>query len=158
MLSGNVLQFSEEHAGPSRSQPVAPPPETRGIFVPRAAVSRPRAAILSLSILAFTLDLSISHYLEIPLDSISLTEALPLFMCTVGFDKPLHLANAVPNPPHLLSPVTVTHALTLFSCKKKCVLLIFGSQPKHCSHASLRPPWRSLTRQSTLLVRHSNHE
>jgi hypothetical protein len=95
------------------------------IFVPRAAGSRPRAAILSLSILAFTLDLSISHYLEIHWDSISLTEALPLFMCTVCFDKPLHLANAVPNPPHLLSPITVTHALTLFSCKKKRVLLIF---------------------------------
>lgn len=45
MLSGNVLQFSEEHAGPSRSQPVAPPPETRGMFVPRAAGSRPRAGL-----------------------------------------------------------------------------------------------------------------
>ncbi|KAG1772332.1 hypothetical protein EDD22DRAFT_429843 [Suillus occidentalis] len=45
MLSGNVLQFSEEHAGPSRGQPVAPPPETRGMFVPRAAGSRPRAGL-----------------------------------------------------------------------------------------------------------------
>lgn len=45
MLNGNVLQFSEEHAGPSRSQPVAPPPETRGMFVPRAAGSRPRAGL-----------------------------------------------------------------------------------------------------------------
>ncbi|KAG2740431.1 hypothetical protein P692DRAFT_20880931 [Suillus brevipes Sb2] len=102
MLSGNGLQFSEENAGPSRSQPVAPPPETRGMFVPRAAGSRPRAAILSSSILAFTLDLPISHYLEIPLNPISLTEALPLFVCTVGFDKPFHLADAVPNHPSLV--------------------------------------------------------
>jgi hydroxymethylglutaryl-CoA reductase (NADPH) len=62
-------------------------------------------AILSSSILAFMLALPISHYLEIPLDPISLTEALPFFVCTVGFDKPLRLAAAVFNHPHLLSPV-----------------------------------------------------
>jgi hypothetical protein len=45
MLGGNVLQFSEEHVGPSRSRPAAPPPETRGMFVPRAAGSRPRAGL-----------------------------------------------------------------------------------------------------------------
>lgn len=62
-------------------------------------------AILSSSILAFMLALPISHYLEIPLDPISLTEALPFFVCTVGFDKPLRLAAAVFNHPHLSSPV-----------------------------------------------------
>lgn len=62
-------------------------------------------AILSSSILAFMLALPISHYLEIPLDPISLTEALPFLVCTVGFDKPLRLAAAVFNHPHLLSPV-----------------------------------------------------
>lgn len=45
ILDGNVLQFSEEYAGPSRGQPAAPPPETRGMFVPRAAGSRPRAGL-----------------------------------------------------------------------------------------------------------------
>ncbi|KAG2130606.1 hydroxymethylglutaryl-coenzyme A reductase-domain-containing protein [Suillus cothurnatus] len=50
-------------------------------------------AILSSSILAFMLALPISHYLEIPLDPI------------IGFDKPLRLAAAVFNHPHLLSPV-----------------------------------------------------
>jgi RNA recognition motif-containing protein len=43
ILGGNVLQFSEEQAG--RGQPAAPPPETRGMFVPRAAGSRPRAGL-----------------------------------------------------------------------------------------------------------------
>ncbi|KAG2116280.1 hypothetical protein DEU56DRAFT_761555 [Suillus clintonianus] len=45
--------------------------------------------------------LPISHFLEIPLDPISLTEALPFFVCT----KPLRLAAAVFNHAHLLSPV-----------------------------------------------------
>lgn len=42
ILDGNVLQFSEEQAGP---QPAAPPPVTGGMFVPRAAGSRPRAGL-----------------------------------------------------------------------------------------------------------------
>ncbi|KAG1749053.1 uncharacterized protein EDB91DRAFT_831733 [Suillus paluster] len=62
-------------------------------------------AILSSSILAFTLALPISHYLEISLDPISLTEALLFFVHVVGFDKPLCLVAAVFNHPHLLSPV-----------------------------------------------------
>ncbi|OAX36835.1 hypothetical protein K503DRAFT_867290 [Rhizopogon vinicolor AM-OR11-026] len=62
-------------------------------------------SILFSSILAFMLALPIAHYLELPLDPISLTEALPFLVCTVGFDKPLRLAAAVFNHPHLLSPV-----------------------------------------------------
>ncbi|KAG2155888.1 uncharacterized protein EDB93DRAFT_58815 [Suillus bovinus] len=45
MLGGNVLQFSEEQAGPSRGQPAAPPPATGGMFVPRTTGSRPRAGL-----------------------------------------------------------------------------------------------------------------
>ncbi|KAG1749071.1 uncharacterized protein EDB91DRAFT_1244866 [Suillus paluster] len=52
-------------------------------------------AILSSSILAFTLALPISHYLEISLDPISLTEALLFFVHVVGFDKPLCLVAAM---------------------------------------------------------------
>ena len=66
---------------------------------PCALGSNLSIAILSSSILMFTLNLPISHYLQIPLDPISLTEALPFFVCMVGFDKPLSLAAAVPNHP-----------------------------------------------------------
>ncbi|KAG6379667.1 hydroxymethylglutaryl-coenzyme A reductase-domain-containing protein [Boletus reticuloceps] len=62
-------------------------------------------AIVSSSILSFILALPISHYLEIPLDPISLTEALPFLVCTVGFDKQLRLAKAIFNHPHLTTPV-----------------------------------------------------
>ena len=62
-------------------------------------------AIISSSILAFMLALPLSLYLEIPLDPISLTEALPFLVCTVGFDKPLRLARAVFSHPHLTTPV-----------------------------------------------------
>jgi len=62
-------------------------------------------AIVSSSILSFILALPISHYLEIPLDPISLTEALPFLVCTVGFDKQLRLAKAVFNHAHLTTPV-----------------------------------------------------
>jgi len=62
-------------------------------------------SIVLSSTLAFMLALAISHYLQIPLDPISLTEALPFLVCTVGFDKPLRLAAAVFNHPHMLSPV-----------------------------------------------------
>ncbi|KIJ07939.1 hypothetical protein PAXINDRAFT_173184, partial [Paxillus involutus ATCC 200175] len=61
--------------------------------------------IVASSILAFMLALPLSHYLHIPLDPISLTEALPFLVCTVGFDKPLRLARAVFNHPHLTTPV-----------------------------------------------------
>lgn len=63
------------------------------------------AAIVSSGILAFLLALALSHYLDIPLDPVSLTEALPFLVCMVGFDKPLRLARAVFNHPHLTNPV-----------------------------------------------------
>ncbi|KAG6330169.1 hypothetical protein ID866_8920 [Astraeus odoratus] len=62
-------------------------------------------AIISSSVLAFLLALPLSYYLNIPLDPISLTEALPFLVCTVGFDKPLRLAHEVFNHPHLTLPV-----------------------------------------------------
>ncbi|KAG9311752.1 hydroxymethylglutaryl-coenzyme A reductase-domain-containing protein [Chiua virens] len=62
-------------------------------------------AIVSSSVLAFILTLPLSHYFEIPLDPVSLTEALPFLVCTVGFDKPLRLAKATFNHPHLTTPV-----------------------------------------------------
>ncbi|EGO03592.1 hypothetical protein SERLA73DRAFT_149844 [Serpula lacrymans var. lacrymans S7.3] len=62
-------------------------------------------AIVSSSVLAFLLALPFALYLQIPLDPISLTEALPFLVCTVGFDKPLRLARAVFNHPHLTTPV-----------------------------------------------------
>ncbi|KAG8216444.1 hydroxymethylglutaryl-coenzyme A reductase-domain-containing protein [Butyriboletus roseoflavus] len=62
-------------------------------------------AVLSSSILSFILALPLSHYFEIPLDPISLTEALPFLVCTVGFDKQLRFAQAVFNHSHLTTPV-----------------------------------------------------
>jgi len=61
--------------------------------------------IVSSSILAFMLSLPIALYVDIPLDPISMTEALPFLVCTVGFDKPLRLARAVFSHPHLTTPV-----------------------------------------------------
>jgi hypothetical protein len=46
LFNDTVLQISEEiSSGPSRSRPSAPPAKTGGLFVPRAAVSRPRAGL-----------------------------------------------------------------------------------------------------------------
>ncbi|KAI6115109.1 hydroxymethylglutaryl-coenzyme A reductase-domain-containing protein [Pisolithus croceorrhizus] len=58
-------------------------------------------AILSSSFFAFLLALPLSHYFNIPLDPISLTEAMPFLVSTIGFDKPLRLASAVFNHRHL---------------------------------------------------------
>src|ERR1700722_7147655 len=62
-------------------------------------------AILSSSVLALILALPIAMYLQIPMDPVALTEALPFLVCTVGFDKPLRLARAVFTHPHLTAPV-----------------------------------------------------
>ena len=48
--------------------------------------------------------LPIAGYLRIPLDPVSLIEALPFLVCTVGFEKPLRLARAVFGHPHLIQP------------------------------------------------------
>ncbi|EIN08882.1 hypothetical protein PUNSTDRAFT_86951 [Punctularia strigosozonata HHB-11173 SS5] len=63
-------------------------------------------AILLSSTLSFIVSLPISTALGIQLDPISLSEALPFIVCTVGFDKPLRLAGAVFRHPHLLTPPT----------------------------------------------------
>ena len=61
-------------------------------------------AILSSSILSFIVALPLAGYLHIPLEPVSLIEALPFLVCTVGFDKPLRLARAVFSHPHLFTP------------------------------------------------------
>jgi hydroxymethylglutaryl-CoA reductase (NADPH) len=48
--------------------------------------------------------LPIAGYLRIPLDPVSLIEALPFLVCTVGFEKPLRLARAVFGHPHVIQP------------------------------------------------------
>jgi hydroxymethylglutaryl-CoA reductase (NADPH) len=61
-------------------------------------------AILSSSTLSFMVALPVASYLRIPLDPVSLIEALPFLVCTVGFEKPLRLARAVFSHPHLVQP------------------------------------------------------
>ncbi|PCH44816.1 3-hydroxy-3-methylglutaryl-coenzyme A reductase [Wolfiporia cocos MD-104 SS10] len=60
--------------------------------------------IFSSSLTSFLFTLPLCRYLEIPLDLIALTEALPFLVCTVGFDKPLRLARAVLAHPQTLKP------------------------------------------------------
>ncbi|KAI0089002.1 hydroxymethylglutaryl-coenzyme A reductase-domain-containing protein [Irpex rosettiformis] len=56
------------------------------------------------AIQAFLFTLPMCRVLGIPLDPISLSEALPFLVCTVGFDKPLRLAKEVLAHPHALTP------------------------------------------------------
>lgn len=60
--------------------------------------------IWSSSLIAFLFTLPLCRYLNIPLDLIALTEALPFLVCTVGFEKPLRLAKAVLAHPQALKP------------------------------------------------------
>ncbi|KAI0698044.1 3-hydroxy-3-methylglutaryl-coenzyme A reductase [Cerioporus squamosus] len=60
--------------------------------------------IFSSAIISFLFTLPLCRSLDIPLDPIALTEALPFLVCTVGFDKPLRLARAVLSHPHMLKP------------------------------------------------------
>ncbi|KAF7359489.1 3-hydroxy-3-methylglutaryl coenzyme A reductase [Mycena sanguinolenta] len=52
-------------------------------------------AIVSSSVLALLLAIPVALVLRIPIHPVALTEAVPFFVCTVGFDKPLRLARAV---------------------------------------------------------------
>ncbi|TFY79244.1 hypothetical protein EWM64_g4768 [Hericium alpestre] len=61
-------------------------------------------AILASSVLAFMVSLPIAGYLRIPLEPVSLIEALPFLVCTVGFEKPLRLARAVFGHSHVYTP------------------------------------------------------
>ncbi|TDL24659.1 hypothetical protein BD410DRAFT_719028 [Rickenella mellea] len=67
------------------------------------------AAVLSSSVFSFMLALPLALHLNIPVDPILLTEALPFLVCTVGFDKPLRLARAVFTHEHLYTPVTTNN-------------------------------------------------
>lgn len=60
--------------------------------------------IISSSIVAFLYTLPLCRALDIPLDPVCLSEALPFLVCTVGFDKPLRLAREVLAHPHALKP------------------------------------------------------
>lgn len=57
------------------------------------------------SVMAFLFTLPLCAPLNIPLDPICLSEALPFLVCTVGFEKPLRLAREVMKHEHLLTPV-----------------------------------------------------
>ncbi|KAJ7096722.1 hydroxymethylglutaryl-coenzyme A reductase-domain-containing protein [Mycena belliarum] len=59
-------------------------------------------AITISSLLALMLALPTALFLRIPMNPIALTEALPFFVCTVGFDKPLRLSRAVLTHPRAL--------------------------------------------------------
>ncbi|KAJ7802213.1 hydroxymethylglutaryl-coenzyme A reductase-domain-containing protein [Mycena olivaceomarginata] len=52
-------------------------------------------AIISSSVLALLFAIPVALFLRIPIHPVALTEAVPFFVCTVGFDKPLRLARAV---------------------------------------------------------------
>ncbi|KAJ3537939.1 hypothetical protein NM688_g6593 [Phlebia brevispora] len=60
--------------------------------------------IVSSSIIAFLYTLPLCRLLDIPLDPICMSEALPFLVCTVGFDKPIRLAREVMAHPHALKP------------------------------------------------------
>lgn len=53
------------------------------------------ACVIISSTFAFVLSLPIAIALDIPVDPVALSEALPFLVITVGFDKPLQLARAV---------------------------------------------------------------
>lgn len=75
-------------------------PLTPPYILPRTIAS----TILISSIFAFIIGLPIANYLNVPVDIIGLSEALPFLVVTIGFDKPLRLARAVVEHPLLLPP------------------------------------------------------
>ncbi|KAF7318286.1 3-hydroxy-3-methylglutaryl-coenzyme A reductase [Mycena chlorophos] len=64
-------------------------------------------AILSSSALALVFALLAAMVLRVPMHPVALSEALPFFVCTVGFDKPLRLARAVFTHPRAFRPGTI---------------------------------------------------
>lgn len=68
-------------------------------------------ATLISSIFAFLTSLLAAHLLNIPIDPVSLSEALPFLVITVGFDKPFLLAQAVFQNPEI-SPVATSPELS----------------------------------------------
>ncbi|THH30207.1 hypothetical protein EUX98_g3993 [Antrodiella citrinella] len=57
------------------------------------------------SVTAFLFTLALCAPLNIPLDPVALSEALPFLVCTVGFEKPLRLAREVMKHEHILTPL-----------------------------------------------------
>lgn len=60
--------------------------------------------IMMSSVFAFLFTLPLCRALNIPLDPVCLSEALPFLVCTVGFEKPLRLAREVLAHPQALKP------------------------------------------------------
>lgn len=60
--------------------------------------------IVMSSVFAFLFTLPLCRALDIPLDPVCLSEALPFLVCTVGFEKPLRLAREVLSHPQALKP------------------------------------------------------
>ncbi|KAF7323677.1 3-hydroxy-3-methylglutaryl coenzyme A reductase [Mycena kentingensis (nom. inval.)] len=71
-----------------------------------SSVSLPLSILFS-SVLALMFALPVAMFLRIPMHPVALTEALPFFVCTVGFDKPLRLARAVFTHPRALRPGSI---------------------------------------------------
>ncbi|CAG7847758.1 3-hydroxy-3-methylglutaryl-coenzyme A reductase 2 Short=HMG-CoA reductase 2 [Serendipita indica DSM 11827] len=63
-------------------------------------------SVIICSCFAFICSLPLANLLDIPVDPIALSEALPFLVITVGFDKPLQLARAVFHHPNFLSGST----------------------------------------------------
>ncbi|TCD61858.1 3-hydroxy-3-methylglutaryl-coenzyme A (HMG-CoA) reductase isozyme [Steccherinum ochraceum] len=57
------------------------------------------------SVIGFLFALPLCAPLNIPLDPVGLSEALPFLVCTVGFEKPLRLAREVMKHEHILTPL-----------------------------------------------------
>lgn len=70
----------------------------------------PFATLIS-SIFAFLAALLAAHLLNVPIDPVSMSEALPFLVITVGFDKPFLLARAVFQNPDI-APVAASPDLS----------------------------------------------
>nr|ODO00862.1 hydroxymethylglutaryl-CoA reductase (NADPH) [Cryptococcus depauperatus CBS 7855] len=68
-------------------------------------------ATLCSSTFAFLVALLLAYLLEVPIDPICLSEAIPFLVITIGFDKPYHLAKAVLQNPDI-DPVPSSPALS----------------------------------------------
>lgn len=68
-------------------------------------------ATLISSIFGFLVALLAAYLLNVPIDPVCLSEALPFLVITIGFDKPFHLARAVFNNPEI-APVAASPELS----------------------------------------------
>jgi len=103
-------------------------------------------AILSSALLALLLALPIAMALDIPIDPVALSEALPFLVCTVGFDKPLRLARAVFHHPHLELPPSLAPPTTPHPSSGYPILASPSSpQPQQLSSTLLKPSPKIIT-------------